>query len=198
MQMKSKLTLLAIVFVGLNIAAMILLSAWDSGEDLKPPTAEERKQLRQEKAVTILGESWQRIKNRKDAIEPTTIDRQNAAEFALEQTASMIKYLFAAAAAFLGFLAKLLLDPAQSKAKQEKTELPSSSRLLLVAAALSFLSSLFGGLQAQGWFTSLATATQFSLVREFTAWVLYQEILVLLGVILLVSSAVPLIAKKQT
>jgi len=179
-----------------NLVTAILITSWKEGKDLDPPTTQEKSRLTPEKDLTILGRSWTSMKKDllkgRAVIEPTVIDRGKAAELALDQTAAMIKYMFAAAAGFLGFLAKSLVD---SQLKEDKVRLPASSLLMCAAAILCFLSSMFGGIIAQGWFTRLATLTQFSLIREFGAWVLYQQIFVFLGVLFTVFSAVPLAIK---
>jgi len=182
------------LFLGLNITAFALISYWPSGEELVPPGTALFSQLKEEKDVTLLGRSWvsmvEALDARKVVEAPATIKREKAAELALEHTSDMIKYLFAAAAGFLAFLAKYLIE---SQGQENRVELPASAIVISVAGALCFLTSMFGGLSAQGWFTQLATQTQFSLVREFAVWVVYQQVFLFLGVVLVLLATIPVV-----
>jgi hypothetical protein len=195
--LKSSLILMFLMFLGINVTTSIVISSWKKEKDLNPPS--EKSQLAKEKDLIILGRSWASMKKDlregRTVTEPTSIDRREAAKLALEQTAAMIKYMFAAAAGFLGFLAKFLID---SQLKEDRVSLPAASLLMSAAAVLCFLSSMFGGIIAQGWFTRLATLTQFSLIREFGVWVLYQQLFVFLGVLFAVFSAIPLVIDSPT
>lgn len=174
--MKKKLWVLIGIFVGLNLTVLYLLNSITYSPTTKPAGA-------QETMITGGGE---------EAEGPAKIKREEAVKISLQQIASMIRYMFAAAAGFLAFIVKIMMDPLQ-KPKKERGSfmLADNALLLLLASALCLISSLLAGILAQGGFIWLATRSTFSFGGDFGLWILYQQTALIIGVAALVVAVAP-------
>ena len=141
-------------------------------------------------------ESLDKIKiySKKDKSFYSVLPREEAIKFALNQTSTLIRYVFAGATGLLAFIIKIIIDPFRDN---EMRIPPTSSIVLAFCAAGLCLSSLLMGICAQGYFPRMATNNEFSLIGSFGNFVLFQYLTLFAGGIILLLSIVPYIGSKK-
>lgn len=180
---KSALWYILILFGGLNV--LFLIAVWC----LAPDPDKGEKMPRQPAITTdILIIAGNLVKR-----EPGGLVRKEATQFALDQMAKIINFMFAAASGFLLFIVKILVDPFQKPSSEQPAKLPPKAVNLFVASGLCFISSLLGGILGQGAFPRLATHKTFSLIGDFGISVFYQQMMIFAGVCLMLIAVVPLL-----
>lgn len=123
-------------------------------------------------------------------------DRKEVIQFSLDQVDSSIKYLFVAAAALLGFVVKILIDPLLDPKPGSKPIGPKS-KLLFVHTAIGCLVSISCGFLARSYFASLADSTGFSIYDEVGFAALGQLLAFFLAALLLVSATIHLVYQRE-
>jgi large-conductance mechanosensitive channel len=112
-------------------------------------------------------------------------DRDKAVEFGLTQVATLINYLFVAAAAILGLVSKILIDPLTSSHKKGKPIQPTAAALLKHTAIGCFFSMLYGFTGAT-YLAQIPDSEKFSVYEEVGGAAACQEISFLLAALLLI------------
>ena len=123
-------------------------------------------------------------------------ERKEAIKFSLDQVDSSIKYLFVAAAALLGFVIKILVDPLLNPQAGSKV-ISQGSKLMFVHSAIGSLLSISCGFLARLYFASLADSIGFSIYDEVGFAVLGQLMAFLLAALLLVTAAISLVYQRK-
>lgn len=111
-------------------------------------------------------------------------DRGKAVEFGFSQVATLINYLFVAAAATLGFVSKVLIDPVV-KPEKHKLILPPTSTLLR-HTAIGCLFSMFYGFMGATYIAQIPDSVSFSIYEEVGAGAACQQISFLFAAVLMV------------
>jgi hypothetical protein len=96
---------------------------------------------------------------------------EEAVKFSLDQAVTAIGYLFAAAAAGMAFIGKVVIEPHVSK---ESEKLAEGVVKLLLGAVVFWLCSLVCGMSAHLSLAELGTAQTFTIYEEFGWFVLFQ------------------------
>jgi hypothetical protein len=91
-------------------------------------------------------------------------ERAKAIEFGMDQSATIIKFLFVAAAALLGYLSKTLLDPLL--AKESNVQIPPVAFALLRHSAIGCCFSLLYGFMGFTFFMYVPVVPDFSPFAE--------------------------------
>ena len=126
----------------------------------------------------------------------TEWERKEVIQFSFDQVDSSIKYLFVAAAALLGFVVKILIDPLLDPKAGSKPIGPTS-KMLFVHTAIGCLISISCGFLARSYFASLADSTGFSIYDEVGFAALGQLLAFLLAALLLVSATIHLVYQRE-
>ena len=122
-------------------------------------------------------------------------DRAEAIKFSLDQVDSSIKYLFVAAAALLGFVIKILIDPLLDP-KAGSTAIGALSKLMFIHTAIGCLISISCGFLGRSYFASLADSPGFAIYDEVGFAALGQLLSFLLAALLLVIATTSLVYQR--
>ena len=98
----------------------------------------------------------------------------DAVKFSLDQVVTTIRYLFAAAAAGMAFIGKILIEPRVGAAQAHG--LPRRVQDVLIATVVLWISSLFCGMVAHLYIAEIGTAESFSIYGRVGVYVLFQLI----------------------
>jgi len=99
----------------------------------------------------------------------------DAVKFSLEQVVTTIRYLFAAAAAGMAFIGKILIEPRVGAAAQVNG-LPRRAQYVLIATIALWISSLTCGIVAHLYIAEIGTVESFSIYGSGGVYVLFQLI----------------------
>jgi hypothetical protein len=113
-------------------------------------------------------------------------DRQKAIEFGMDQTATIIKFLFVASAALLGYLSKTLLEPLL--AKDGSINIPPAAMVLLRHSAIGCCFSIFYGFVGFTFFMYLPIVDDFSPFAELGVASNCQQLSFLISAILMLAA----------
>src|SRR5204862_383529 len=115
---------------------------------------------------------------------------QDAVKFSLDQVVTTIRYLFAAAAAGMAFVGKIVIEP---RIGSTSRPLPQPVQYALIIAVLFWIGSITCGMFAHLLLDSVGTAKSFSLAGPVGDYVAFQLLYFALGLwlflIALVNSA---------
>ena len=100
--------------------------------------------------------------------------REEAVKFALDQVVTTIRYLFAAAAAGIAFIGKLIVEPKASAAPAGPPAFGKSVQATLVVVAVLWMSSLVCGMAAHLSLAEVGTAEAFSIYGPVGWYVFFQ------------------------
>jgi hypothetical protein len=123
-------------------------------------------------------------------------NRADAIEFGISQLANTINYLFLAAAAILGFVAKIMIDP-MVEPKDKRLFHPKISILLMHAAIGCFL-SLFYGLYAYLYLPEIADQEGFSIYENVGISAFFQVISLFLAALFLIYALLSAVNRQIT
>ncbi|HKQ51760.1 MAG TPA: hypothetical protein VJT74_05280 [Pyrinomonadaceae bacterium] len=110
-------------------------------------------------------------------------DRDEAIHFGFEQLASSINYLFVAAAAIIGFISKIIIEPLVSE--KGRSQLPPFAMALLRHTAWGCFLSIFYGFFAYLYFNRIPDSTDFSIYEEISRTQLCQLVSFIVAAFLL-------------
>ena len=95
----------------------------------------------------------------------------DAIKFSLDQVVTTIRYLFAAAAAGMAFIGKIVIEPRISSTSRP---LPPFAQYALIVAVLFWIGSITSGMSAHLYLNSVGTLGSFSLSGPVGDYVLFQ------------------------
>jgi hypothetical protein len=121
-------------------------------------------------------------------------DRGEAVQFGFEQLASSINYLFIAAAAIIGFISKIIIEPLVEA--KGRVPLPPFALVLLRHTAWESFLSIFYGFFGYLYFNKLPDSKDFSIYEEIGQAQLCQLVSFLIAVFFLLL-AVSLIVRNR-
>lgn len=179
-RLKLKGIILAALFVVINLAILLGLSCMSS------PSADRKTD---EKPLGIFANSDTNLAG-------VSLTREETVKFALDQHSSLIKYLFAAAAAILTILSKILVEPFSSKDETARY-LPLRAFWKFYWGALFALSSLMQGAFGLGELAKLSNQKAWSLSGPSGLYIAMQEIFLFVSVATIFVGIVYLIAESQ-
>jgi hypothetical protein len=125
-------------------------------------------------------------------------DRKEAIKFSLEQVDSSIRYLFVGAAAILGYVLKILLEPRlePDKAGEAKPITGAFTKLLLLHAAFGSIISIACGFFARLFLTTPGDSLSFSIYKEAGLGAFGQLMAFFFAAIVMICAAISLIVSK--
>lgn len=165
-------TVWALIFIS------FLVSLSKSGKD-EPPTTTEVQELKVYNQQKDRFAKW---------------ERKDAVEFGINQLANTINYLFLAAAAILGFVAKILIDPMVEP--KNKVRFRPGISILLMHAALGCFFSLIYGFFGHLYLPMIADRQSFSIYDEVGISALFQIFSLFLAGLLLMIATISMVYQQ--